>query len=48
MTSAFKGIGKSVHTAGLRGIDGLYLVGIDRANGEELRVVGPETIIQVS
>lgn len=45
VTSAFSGIGKSVHAAGLRGINGLYLVGIDRADGEELRVVHPDTIV---
>lgn len=47
VTSKFSGIGKTITEAGLRGIEGLYLVGIDRANGESLRVVQPDTFIQV-
>ncbi|GAQ88449.1 Na+/dicarboxylate [Klebsormidium nitens] len=46
VTSKFSGIGKTITEAGLRGIEGLYLVGIDRATGESLRVVQPDTIIQ--
>lgn len=47
MTKGFSGVGKSITAGGLRGVEGLYLVGIDRASGEELRVVSPDTIVQV-
>lgn len=48
VTKSFSGIGKSITAAGLRGVEGLYLVGIDRETGEELRVVDPDTTIQAS
>ncbi|GAQ92377.1 hypothetical protein KFL_009990010, partial [Klebsormidium nitens] len=47
VTSKFSGIGRTITEAGLRGIEGLYLVGIDRATSESLRVVQPETIMQI-
>lgn len=45
VTSAFSGNGKSAHAVGLRGINGLHLVEIERADGEELWVVHPDTIV---
>lgn len=46
-TKAFSGVGRTVKDAGLWGIEALFLVGIDRADGTLVRDVGPDTFIEV-
>mmetsp|Transcript_26279 Transcript_26279/g.73719 ORF Transcript_26279/g.73719 Transcript_26279/m.73719 type:complete len:129 (+) Transcript_26279:2197-2583(+) len=40
-------IGKTVQGAELRGLPGLFLVAIDRADGEAIHAVAPDTILKV-
>mmetsp|Transcript_1987 Transcript_1987/g.5008 ORF Transcript_1987/g.5008 Transcript_1987/m.5008 type:complete len:991 (+) Transcript_1987:265-3237(+) len=39
-------VGKTIQQAGLRGLPGLFLVAIDRANGESLHAVEPSTLLE--
>lgn len=40
--------GKSVQSAGLRGMPSLYLVYIDQADGTQLHAVAPDYVLQVN
>lgn len=39
-------IGKSINEAGLRGVTGLYLFEIERADGTRLKAVTPDTLLE--
>ena len=39
-------VGKTITQAGLRGVTGLFLYEIQRASGDVLRAVGPDTAIE--
>ncbi|KAG0576466.1 hypothetical protein KC19_5G082400 [Ceratodon purpureus] len=47
VTSKFKGVGKNVHDAGLRGINGLTIVAIDRKSGEHVKAIEDGTMVEV-
>lgn len=46
VTSKYKGVGRSVHDAGLRGISGLSIVAIDRKSGEHVTAIDEDTIVE--
>lgn len=46
VTRKFKGVGKSVHDAGLRGINGLSIVAIDRQSGGRVKAIDDGTIVE--
>lgn len=47
VTSRFKGVGKTVHDAGLRGINGLTIVAIDRQSGEHVTAIDDSAVVEV-
>lgn len=46
VTSKFRGVGKNVHDAGLRGINGLTIAAIDRQSGEHVKAIDDSTIVE--
>ncbi|XP_024365164.1 probable sodium/sulfate cotransporter 3 [Physcomitrium patens] len=47
VTNRFKGVGKTVYDAGLRGINGLTLLAIDRQSGEHLKFIEDDTVVEL-